>query len=125
MSEEKSDFEAMERELTDLSARAAELKRELRQGRVKDLEARGERLIVRPVMVAQPGHGERDPWFGLSSWDWRKFRQEGFEGWMETTAGSHTPKVMILVDRAIEFLEARCRKQAETRRKAGGLGVQA
>src|SRR5689334_2226341 len=86
-----TEYQEMEQQVSDLAARAARLKREIREGRIKDLEERGERLIVRPVMVAQPPVTERDPWFGLSYWDWLKFRKEGFDGWMETTQGSANP----------------------------------
>jgi len=115
----------MERQVSDLAARAAQLKSEMREGRIKELEARGEALIVRPVMLMQPSAGKRDPWFGLTYKDWWKFRQEGFDGWMETTEGSGTPKVMIFVDKAIVWLEARCRRQAEARRRKVGPTVQA
>jgi hypothetical protein len=120
-----STYQEMEREVSDLAARAEQLKRDMREGRIKELEAQGERLIVRPVMLPQPSHGERDPWFGLTYKDWLKFRQEGFDGWMETTEGSETPKIMIFVDKAIAWLEARCRKQAEARRRFNGATAQA
>ena len=120
-----TEFAEMERQVSDLAVRSAQLKREMREGRIKELEDRGERLIVRPVMVQQPPAGERDPWFGLSYWDWLKFRKEGFDGWMETTQGSANPHIMIFVDKAIAWLEARCRRLADARRLNGGGSPQA
>jgi len=114
--EASAGFDELEKRLADWTMKGVELRRALREGRILELSAVGERVLVRPIMVPQPqSNGECDPWFGLNYWDWRKMRQEGFDGFMETTTGSGHPKIMIVVEKAVQFIEERCRRQAAVR----------
>jgi hypothetical protein len=111
-----TEYDELQQTLADWTLKGQELKRALRQGRIQELTAQGERVLVRPIMVQHPGKGGQcDPWFGLNYWDWRKLRQEGFDGFMATTTDSAHPKIMILVEKAVQFLEERCRRQAARR----------
>jgi hypothetical protein len=116
------DFDSLEKRLEEWTRKGKELHRALHDGRITELSAKGQHLLVRPIMMEQPGKGgECDAWFGLTYWDWRKLRDEGFDGFMETTPGSAHPKIMILVEEAARFIEERCHRQAAKRQKAGGL----
>jgi len=110
------EYDEAQQLLTEWALKGAELKRALRDGRIRELSEHGERVLVRPIMVPQPVKGRGcDPWFGLNYWDWRRLRAEGFDGFMETTPDSGHPKIMILVEKAVQFLEDRCRGQAVKR----------
>jgi hypothetical protein len=109
--------ETLEKRLADWTLQGEELRTAIRQGRIQELSADGERVLVRPIMVQHPHKdGPCDQWFGLTYWDWKRLREEGFDGFMETTENSGRPKIMILVESAVQFMQERCRRQAAARR---------
>lgn len=110
-------------QLAELQAWAAKMADVLKAGRVAELLAAGEHLLVRPATFIQPSGKDVDPVFGLTYSDWRQFRAEGFAGWQTTTAGSGRAKIIIHTDLAEQWLEARRAAQAAAR--PAGVGTPA
>jgi len=80
------------------------IQEQLKERAVQEAVDGGAAVAVRPVSFRHPQKGQTDPWFGLHYQDWLKMRNDGFDGWWETTPGSKRAKIMIDFDKARKWL---------------------
>jgi hypothetical protein len=91
------------------------IREQLKDRAVQEAVDAGAAVVVRPFSFRHPLKGESDPWFGLAYQDWLKMRNDGFDGWWETTQGSKRAKIMIDFDKARKWLAAERERQAMAR----------
>lgn len=96
---------------------------QLKERAVQEAVDGGAAVAVRPVSFRHPLKGEADPWFGLHYQDWLRMRNEGFDGWWETTPGSRRAKIMIDFDKARRWLTAKMEWQQGTRNQGAAAAV--
>jgi hypothetical protein len=95
------------------------IQEQLKERAVQEAVDSGAAVAVRPVSFRHPLKGESDPWFGLAYQDWLKMRNQGFDGWWETTQGSKRAKIMIDFDKARKWLAKEQERQASLRNHEG------
>ena len=109
-----SGIESLLGQVDAIKAILPQLEEALREKATRQAVDGGAAVAVRPWSFRHPLKGQTDPWFGLAYHDWLRLRQEGFRGVYQASeaTGSGREKLMIIFDRAAEFLAARADRQA-------------
>lgn len=99
--------------LETLTALLPDLQEALRERVTQQAVDGGAAVAVRPWSFRHPLKGQSDPWFGLAYHEWLALRREGFTGVYSTgDVESGRAKLMIIFDRAAEYLAQRSVAQA-------------
>jgi hypothetical protein len=107
------DTETAMKAVEAMKAMLPQLQEALREKVTQTAVDGGAAVAVRPWSFRHPLKGETDPWFGLHYHEWLGLRKEGFAGVYTTgDAASGRAKLMIIFDRAAEYLAARSAQQA-------------
>jgi hypothetical protein len=102
--------------LATLTALLPDLQEALRERVTQQAVDGGAAVAVRPWSFRHPLKGQCDAWFGLAYHDWLALRNEGFTGVYTTgDAATGRAKLMIIFDRAAEWLAERSAAQAALR----------